>query len=810
MRRFKLVLMLALLCLSTSVFAQMRIYPSKELKAQPGETVQLVLSMENDVDILGWQFTLVNQNFFSVCKDEEDEYVRTASRVLSSHVVSAMDTESDPVGVMFTMYHPKNKPMLENDGEFISIDLKISEDATIGDYNLLLHEIVGSMPGDVAIYQDDLEIPIKIYAEYNISAVSANEKMGTVQLVGGGEAVESGTAITATATAVDGYEFVNWTDADGVEISTENPYVFAANKSVALTANFKAMNYNVTFDVDGEKTTTSLAFGSVITAPANPAKTGYTFIGWDPAFEEGATVPLNGITYIARWSINQYTLTFDTDGGSAVEAITQNYATEVTAPENPTKTGYTFVKWDPAVPETMPAENKTIKAVWQINQYTLTFDTDGGTEIPAIIQDYATEVTAPEVPVKEGHTFLGWDKDIPATMPAENVTITATWKINEYTFTFASNGGSEVASITLPYGSEVTAPENPTREGYTFSGWDTEIPATMLAEDKTFTAQWTINQYQVIFKAGETVVSHGPANYGTAILDLVPDMPETNEEGLPFVGWDPVIDENTTVPAHDVTYVAVYSGQFTISFDTNGGEEMAPIVMEYNAEIGEISNPVRPYYTFLGWTITDEKGKTYDEMPKNMPATNLVLTANWEIDVDALKQDLANYINKVGVPAIEDAANEVVISAPYDYYAVVEAVKAANEALSLTDADAVIKALDAAKAALDPYIQYCEQNGPAVSCLYTLNEEWGTLILPFSFDAPLDWSLYSCQGLKEDGVTLMSSIMAKSTLPTLFTAWLEPAFSLSVIPQVLSTIRFRTASSWVCWTRHMLPTLASM
>ena len=135
-------------------------------------------------------------------------------------------------------------------------------------------------------------------------------------------------------------------------------------------------------------------------------------------------------------------------------------------------------------------EALTLYPVWNTNKYTITFDTNGGSEIAPITQDYGTAITTPADPTREGYTFIGWDTEIPTTMPAENMIITAKWKVNQYTITFDSNGGSEIAPITHDYGTSIAAPADPTREGYTFIGWDKAIPTTMPAENMTVTAQW--------------------------------------------------------------------------------------------------------------------------------------------------------------------------------------------------------------------------------------------------------------------------------------------------------------------------------
>ena len=224
---------------------------------------------------------------------------------------------------------------------------------------------------------------------------------------------------------------------------------------------------------------------------------GYTQVGWSTVdggekvygFEDVYTQN-EALTLYPVWNANQYTITFDTNGGSDIAPITQDYGAEITAPDNPTRKGYTFKGWDKEIPETMPAENMTVKAQWEINQYTIAFDTNGGSEIAPITQDYGTEITAPADPTRKGYTFKGWDKEIPETMPADNITVKAQWEINQYTITFDTNGGSEIAPITQDYGTEITAPDNPTRKGYTFKGWDKEIPETMPAENITITARW--------------------------------------------------------------------------------------------------------------------------------------------------------------------------------------------------------------------------------------------------------------------------------------------------------------------------------
>lgn len=186
-------------------------------------------------------------------------------------------------------------------------------------------------------------------------------------------------------------------------------------------------------DGDSEYAKQVLPSGTLATRPDAPAATpGYTFGGWNKAdgtaWDYASDKVTDNRTLYAKWAANTYTITFDTAGGSEIAPITQDYGTVITAPEAPTRKGYTFKGWDKEIPETMPAENITVKAQWEINQYTIAFDTAGGSEIAPITQDYGTAITAPADPTREGYTFIGWDKTIPTTMPAENITLKAKWK----------------------------------------------------------------------------------------------------------------------------------------------------------------------------------------------------------------------------------------------------------------------------------------------------------------------------------------------------------------------------------------------
>ena len=399
-----------------------------------------------------------------------------------------------------------------------------------------------------------------------LKAVTLN--LGGGKLGGSSDAihiiVKNGSAFTAPASdgmtrpAGDTGSYFMWLDSNG---NSYAPGDSVPADVTELTVQWTAPTYTVTLHANGgtinNGNVTEYTYGVGATLPTDVTRTGYTFKGW--YYNEnltGSPVTAIGDTetgnkeYWAKWEINQYTVTVKPENGEADITITQDYGTPITAPTL-TREGYTFIGWDREIPTTIPAENMTITAKWKVNSYTITFDAAGGSEIAPITQDYGTNIAAPAAPTREGYTFIGWDREIPTTMPAENMTVTAQWEINRYTITFDTAGGSEIAPITQDYGTNIAAPADPTREGYTFIGWDREIPETMPAENMTVTAQWEINRYTITFDAaGGSEIAPITQDYGTQIT--TPEAP--TREGYTFKGWDKEIPE--TMPAENMTLKA--------------------------------------------------------------------------------------------------------------------------------------------------------------------------------------------------------------------------------------------------------------
>ena len=441
----------------------------------------------------------------------------------------------------------------------------------------------------------------------------------------------------------------------------------------ALTVQWTDPTYAVTLHPNGgtinNGNVTEYIYGVGATLPTvdDMTYTGHTFKGWydnegltgDPVRAIGGT-EMGNKEYWAKWTINQYTITFDTDGGSEVAPITQDYGTAITAPADPTREGYTFTGWDTAIPATMPAHNMTITAQWTVNQYTITFDTDGGSEVAPITQDYGSAITAPAAPTREGYTFTGWDKTIPATMPAGDMTITAQWTVNQYTITYDLDGGTaEGNPDTYTVETDAFTLKNPTRPGYTFTGWsgtgltgEDNLTVTIpkgSTGNRSYTAHWSLNTYSIMYDLNGGTASGNPTSYTVESATITLNQP--TKTGYTFTGWsgtDLTGEDNLTVTiptgsTGDRSYTAHWSlNTYSITYDLNGGTVSGnPDFYTVESAAITLNQPTRIGYTFTGWSGTNLTGE--DNLTVTIPTGsigNRSYTAHWSLNTYSITYDL--------------------------------------------------------------------------------------------------------------------------------------------------------------------------
>ena len=313
-------------------------------------------------------------------------------------------------------------------------------------------------------------------------SASANGKVSLTPMAAD-NMYQLGTQLTMTATPDEGYEFAGWSNG-----STENPMQVTVGSSAAsYTASFKARNFNLSFIVDDETTTSSVAFGSAINAPSVPAKTGYTFVGWDK--EVPSSMPANDLSFTALWKVNQYKVSFLSDG-QILSENTVDYSSQITVPASPVKEGYTFVGWDKEVPSSMPANDLSFTALWKVNQYKISFMIDGNV-LEENLLDYNSAIVVPVSPEKEGYTFVGWSPEIMSVVPSHDLVYDAIFQVNTYKVSYFY-GDTLLKEYNVAYGQPV--PEFtwvPEAANISFNGWDGDTYVSMPAHDVVYQANFT-------------------------------------------------------------------------------------------------------------------------------------------------------------------------------------------------------------------------------------------------------------------------------------------------------------------------------
>lgn len=356
-----------------------------------------------------------------------------------------------------------------------------------------------------------------------------------------------------------------------------------------------------------------------------PVREGYTFLGWSRQ-DKIVTSPFSteeNVVLMAEWEGISYVVTFDANGGSPDSKVTLRYGDVIQFPSpdmEPKKTGFTLVGWADAsgnevkLGTVLPAENVTLYAMWADHMFRITFDSDGGTNVPSISLKEGDVFHAPAVPTRPGYAFQYWEdaegNKVTEGTPLEpkDITLHAVWKQTTYTVSFDTRGGSFITALTLQDGDKLTLPPNPTKSGLVFSHWEDkdgkkiENGTVLPAENITLYAVWAEEAAVVTFDSrGGSAVPSIKVQDGEP-LEL-PDDPV--REGYRFAYWEDEhgtpIQEGTYLAPGQYTLYAVWSKIFTVTFDSRGGSYVAPIELEEGQMLRLPADPVKEGAVFDGW-----------------------------------------------------------------------------------------------------------------------------------------------------------------------------------------------------------------
>lgn len=431
-----------------------------------------------------------------------------------------------------------------------------------------------------------------------------------------------------------------------------------------LYAQWTAIDYTVTFDSQGGSSVASqtVAYGGTATSPTAPTRAGHTFSGWYSAASGGtawdfAATPITGDTTIyAQWDSLDYTVSFDAAGGTAVPSQVVAYGDTAIAPTDPTRYGYVFDGWYTAASggtawdfatDTITGAT-TIYAQWTLADFTVTFNSEGGSLVGSQAVAYGDVASAPAVPTLAGYSFDGWFTlasggtlfDFSTTAIEADVTLHAQWSPLDYTVVFDSQGGSAVASALVPNGERVLAPTAPTLAGFTFNGWfdaasggtEWDFLADTVSGDTTLYAQWTAFDYTMMFDSqGGSAVAGQVVQYG----QLATEPANPTKYGHTFDGWFTTATAGTlwdfttnTVVTATTLYAQWTPADFAVSFDGQGGSFVGGELVAYGDVATEPADPTRTGYTFDGWYTASSGGALWDFTTDPVTGAT-VLYAQW-------------------------------------------------------------------------------------------------------------------------------------------------------------------------------------
>ena len=474
-----------------------------------------------------------------------------------------------------------------------------------------------------------------------------------------------------------GYIFLGWTGEGITEPQKTMEIPQGSTGDRTYTANWQVIEYTVITLLEGGNAGSSEVYfytvEQTVTLPT-PTRTGYTFLGWTG---EGITTPQPNVTipkgstgdktYIENWKLTEYNITMDLNGGSGQEKVVYTMTDEDFELPTPTRNGYEFVGWtgeDITTPQTSvkipkgSTGNKAYTANWQVIEYTITLDTNGGPAVSPIKYTVEDSFTLP-YPLRPGYEFVGWTLDGSGMLPFTPLIIypgttgdlhyKAEWRLAEYTITMDLNGGSGQEKVVYTITDEDFELPTPTRNGYEFVGWTGEritTPQTSVkipkgsTGNKAYTANWKVIRYTItlVTNGGAVIASIRYTVEDSVTLPIPPDRP-----GYEFSGW--VLDGSGQFPSTPMiipkgsTGDRIYKAEwrvatYTITYVSHG--------KAYNWVQYTINNQVYfgtpeedpsyylPGYTFVGWKIDGVEGTPRSYMLPKGSYGNRTATMLWE------------------------------------------------------------------------------------------------------------------------------------------------------------------------------------
>lgn len=622
MKKFYSILSFLLFCIVTN--AQTK-FTMETIQLQPNEAAVLEVTLSNTEVIDGFQFDLSLPAGISVTGTGKKQQAKLVGRLEDMEYTTGKTTAGD-WGIR--VYSTEGVQIAAGNDVVLQINIKADAEATAGSYKARIINVHYTTNGTVDNTIGDTEYDAFITKDCAITIGVNNADYGTATLDPAAGTYKSGKEFTATATPKTGYKFVKWSDG-----STKNPYTFTLADDLDLKAEFEIQKFNIIFYQEDGTTKigeTTYNYNAAIEVPNAPVKEGWTFKAWDP--EVPATALADG-SYKATYTINKYKIKFVKDDGTTVIKEEElEYQKPITAPTAPTKEGYTFKAWNPAVDATVPAKDMTYKATYDVNKYKVHFvykaDEDNNTTKDEE-WDYGTVITSdkiPSIPTISGMPFLCWKDGEGNTLevgttkvPAKEVTYTAQYDVQKYNITYVIGDQNEVAQVG--YKTPIPPVEDPQKEGYEFTGWtwtktaggaapyDDMFGKNMPDYDLTATANFTILSFTVKFfeEDGTTQIGSDITDeYGKAITAPTP-APKTGHHttGWKIIGGDgTVLATVDKIPGANTSYQAVYeANKHKITYKVDGQVYQTVENVAYGTTLVAIAAPQeREGYTFSGWS----------------------------------------------------------------------------------------------------------------------------------------------------------------------------------------------------------------